>query len=115
MASSPSFDFQSNFDASLQSYNDKTKNNLLDHPLANQLQSYDTPNAVLSVLQDLIQQFGRRRKSDERLLCFSRELRRAMGCSNSAPTPVPASGTHGGGRHSAVSRAYIVSKSAGRR
>jgi hypothetical protein len=67
MASSSSSNFQSIFDAALQSYNNKTKNNLLDHPLAAKLQSCDSPNAVLSVLQDLIQQFDQRRASDERL------------------------------------------------
>ena len=67
MASSSSSNFQSIFDAALQSYNNKTKNNLLDHPLAAKLQSCDSPNAVLSVLQDLIQQFDQRRTSDERL------------------------------------------------
>ncbi|KAI0275703.1 hypothetical protein BGY98DRAFT_935576 [Russula aff. rugulosa BPL654] len=67
MASSSSSNFQSIFDASLQSYNDKTNNKLLDHPLATQLQSCDSPNAVLSVLQDLVQQFDQRRNSDERL------------------------------------------------
>jgi hypothetical protein len=51
----------------LQSYNNKTKNKLLDHPLAAQLQPCESPNAVLSVLQDLIQQFDQRRASDERL------------------------------------------------
>lgn len=67
MASSSSSNFQSIFDAALQSYNNKTKNNLLDHPLAAKLQSCDSPNAVLSVLQNLIQQFDQRRASDERL------------------------------------------------
>jgi hypothetical protein len=67
MASPSSSNFQSIFDASLQSYNNKTKNKLLDHPLATQLQSCDSPNAVLSVLQDLIQQFDQRRTSDGRL------------------------------------------------
>src|SRR6266576_3911796 len=66
MASSSS-NFQSIFNASLQAYDNKTKNKLLDHPLAAQLQSCDSPNAVLSVLQDLIQQFDQRRTSDERL------------------------------------------------
>ena len=66
-SSSSSSNFQSIFDASLQSYNNKTKNKLLDHPLANQLQSCDSPTAVLSVLQDLIQQFDQCRTSDERL------------------------------------------------
>jgi hypothetical protein len=67
MASSSSSNFQSIFNASLQAYDNKTKNKLLDHPLATQLQSRDSPNAVLSVLQDLIQQFDQRRTSDERL------------------------------------------------
>ena len=66
MASPPS-NFQSIFNASLHAYDNKTKNKLLDHPLAAQLQSCDSSNAVLSVLQDLIQQFDQRRTSDERL------------------------------------------------
>ncbi|KAF8491830.1 hypothetical protein F5888DRAFT_952652 [Russula emetica] len=67
MASSSSADFQSIFNASLQAYDNKTKNKLLDHPLATQLQSCDSPNAVLTVLQDLVRQFDQRRTSDERL------------------------------------------------
>jgi hypothetical protein len=66
-SSSSSSNFQSIFGASLQSYNNKTKYELLDHPLATKLQSCDSPNAVLTVLQDLIQQFDQRRTSDERL------------------------------------------------
>ena len=64
---SASSNFQSIFNASLQAYDNKTKNNLLDHPLAAQLQSCDSPNAVFTVLQDLVQQFDQRRTSDERL------------------------------------------------
>ena len=67
MASSSTSNFQSIFAASLQAYENKTKNKLLDHPLATQLQSCDSPIAVLSVLQDLIQQFDQRRASDEKL------------------------------------------------
>jgi hypothetical protein len=67
MASSSSSNFQSIFTASLQTYDNKTKNKLLDHPLAARLQSCDSPNAILSVLQDLVQQFDQRRTSDERL------------------------------------------------
>jgi hypothetical protein len=67
MASPSPSNFRSIFDSSLQSYNNKTKNTLLDHPLASRLQSCDSPNAVLSVLQDLIQQFEQRHTSDERL------------------------------------------------
>ena len=64
---SSSSNFQSVLDAALGAYQKKTKCNLLTHPLAAQLQSCDSPAAVLSVLQDLIQQFDRRRSSDQRL------------------------------------------------
>jgi hypothetical protein len=66
-SSSSSSNFQSILNASLQAYDNKTKNKLLDHPLATQLQSCDSPNAVLTVLQDLVQQFDQRRTNDERL------------------------------------------------
>ena len=45
----------------------KTKCKLLSHPIAAQLQSCDDHIAVLSVLQDIIHQFDRRRSSDESL------------------------------------------------
>ena len=61
------YNFQSVFDAALEAYEKKTKSKLLTHPLAVQLQSCDTPSAILSVLHDLILQFGCRRSSDERL------------------------------------------------
>ena len=66
-SASSSSNFQSVLDAALEVYEKKTKTKLLDHPLAAQLQSCDSPTAVLFVLQDLIQQFDRRRSSDERL------------------------------------------------
>jgi DUF438 domain-containing protein len=64
---SSSSTFQSVFDAAMEAYEKKTKSKLLTHPLAVQLQSCDSPTAILSVLQDLIQQFDRRRRSDQRL------------------------------------------------
>jgi hypothetical protein len=66
-ASSSSSNFQSVLNAALKSYEKKTKNKLLTHPLAAQLQSCDSPAAILTVLQDLIQQFDHHRSSDERL------------------------------------------------
>ena len=66
MAFSSSANFQSIFNASLQAYDSKTKNKLLDHPLATQLQLCDSPHAILTVLQDLVQQFDQRHTSDER-------------------------------------------------
>ena len=65
--STSSSNFQSVINAALQEYEKKTKTNLLDHPLAAQLQSCESPTAILSVLQDIIQQFDRHRSSDERL------------------------------------------------
>ncbi|KAI0260078.1 hypothetical protein BGY98DRAFT_1104774 [Russula aff. rugulosa BPL654] len=62
-----SFKFQSVFNAALEAYEKKTKCKLVTHPLAARLQSCDSPIAILSVLQDLIQQFDDRRSSDERL------------------------------------------------
>ena len=66
-SSSSSSSFQSVLNTALEAYEKKTKSKLLTHPLATQLQSCDSPTAILSVLQDLIQQFDRRRSSDERL------------------------------------------------
>ncbi len=66
-SSSSSSNFQSIFNAALGAYEKKTKCKLYTHPLASRLQSCDSPTATLSVLQELIQQFDRRRSSDERL------------------------------------------------
>ena len=66
-SSSSSSNFQSVLNAALDAYEKKTKNKLLTHALAAQLQSCDSPTAILSVLQSLIQQFDHRRRSDERL------------------------------------------------
>lgn len=61
-----SSDIQSFFNAALQAYESKTKNKLLVHPLAAQLQSCDSPTTVLCILQDLIQQLDQRRSRGER-------------------------------------------------
>jgi hypothetical protein len=62
-----SSNFQSILNAALEAYEKKTESKLLTHPLAAQLQSCDSPTAIISALQDLIQQFDRRRRSDQRL------------------------------------------------
>ncbi|KAI0264805.1 hypothetical protein BGY98DRAFT_1192025 [Russula aff. rugulosa BPL654] len=62
-SSSSSFNFQSVFNAALEAYEKKTKCKLISHPLAAQLQSCDSPTAILSVLQGVIQQFDHRRSS----------------------------------------------------
>ena len=66
MASSSS-NFQSIFNAALESYEKTTKNKLLAHPLAAQLQSCDSPAAILSVLKNLVQQSDQSSSTDQRL------------------------------------------------
>ncbi|KAI0300181.1 hypothetical protein BC826DRAFT_1102274 [Russula brevipes] len=55
------------FNAALERYENKTKNKLLTHPLAAPLQSCDSPSAITSILQGLVQQFDRNRSTDQRL------------------------------------------------
>jgi hypothetical protein len=66
-ASSSSSKSKAILGAALEAYEKTTKNKLLDHPLATQLQSCDSPATILTVLQDLVKQFDRSRSSDERL------------------------------------------------
>ena len=66
-SSSSSPNFQLIFNAALDAYEYKTKIKLFAHSLATQLQSCDSPTAILSILEDLIGQFDSRRRSDERL------------------------------------------------
>jgi len=55
------------FNAALEAYEKKTRKNLLTHPLATKLQSCNSPAAVLSVLQELVQHSNRHSSSNERL------------------------------------------------
>jgi hypothetical protein len=66
-AASPSYNFLSAFNVALEVYEKTTKNKLLSHPLATQLQSCDSPAAVLSVLQDLVRESDQSRSSEQRL------------------------------------------------
>ena len=59
--------FQSIFNGALDGYEYKTKKRLLTHPLFAQIQSCDSPAAIQSLLQGLVQQFEQGRSSDERL------------------------------------------------
>ena len=61
------FDVQSVLNTALKNYEEETKIKLLTHPLAAQIQSCESPTAILSVLRDLIQQFDQRYASDQRL------------------------------------------------
>ena len=56
--------FQSVLNAALEKYENKTKNRLLTHPLATQLQSCNSPAKILSVLEGLVQRFDQRTRDD---------------------------------------------------
>ncbi|KAH9028626.1 hypothetical protein EDB85DRAFT_2291206, partial [Lactarius pseudohatsudake] len=66
-AGSASSRFQDIFNAALKSYQKQTKKDLIAHPLASQLQSCDSTNAILVVLQDQVREFDQTRSGDERL------------------------------------------------
>jgi hypothetical protein len=52
-------DFTSIFNAALESYKRKTKKDLASHPLNPRLKSCDSPEAILSVLQEQIPAFDK--------------------------------------------------------
>ncbi|KAI9457328.1 hypothetical protein BJY52DRAFT_1416821 [Lactarius psammicola] len=52
--------------ASLKAYKKKTKQDLIDHPLASQLQACNPPAATLTTLRDQIHQLEQSRSGDER-------------------------------------------------
>ena len=66
-SSSSSSSFLPIFTSALETYEKTTKKKLLTHPLAAQLQSCESPDAILSVLQDLVQQVDQSRSSNQRL------------------------------------------------
>jgi hypothetical protein len=66
-ASASSSNFQSIFYAALKAYEKKTKDDLLAHPLAAQLQACKSPGDILAVLQEKVKEFDQSRSADERL------------------------------------------------
>jgi hypothetical protein len=65
--STSSSNFQLIFNNALKAYERRTKNDLLAHPLAAQLQDCDSHSSILIVLQQQVQQLNRSQSSDERL------------------------------------------------
>src|SRR5260221_9217851 len=63
-----STNFQNIFNTALEAYKKKTKKDPLTHPLSAKLQHCDSPAAILSVLQELVKQFGQR--GNERLRSY---------------------------------------------
>jgi len=54
-----SSNFQLLFNNALKAYEKRTKKDLLAHPLASQLQACDSPSAILSILQQQVQELER--------------------------------------------------------
>ena len=86
----PSTNFETVFTAALKAYNKQTKKDIASHPLAVQLQSYDSPNAILTVLRAQVQTLDLSQSVDEKwakwldptvnvLSAFSASLKDIMG------------------------------------
>ena len=58
--------FETIFAEALKEYKKQTKRDISSHPLAAQLQSCDTPSAILAVLQARVQKFGQSQSDDEK-------------------------------------------------
>ena len=65
-SSSPSSSFQLIINNALDAYKKRTKIDLLAHPLVTKLRSYNTPSAILDVLQQQIQGLDKSRSGDDR-------------------------------------------------
>jgi hypothetical protein len=65
-SASSSTNFESIFAAALKEYNKQTKEDIASHPLAAQLKSRDSPNAILTVLQTQVQTFDQSQSANER-------------------------------------------------
>ena len=65
-SSSSSSNFQAVINDALKTYKKRAKNDLREHPLAAQLQTCDSPGAILAVLQQQVQGLDQSRSSDER-------------------------------------------------
>ena len=59
--------FHSIINNALKAYEKRTKNNLLFHPLAEQLQTCNSPGAILQVLQQQVEKVNRSQTGDEML------------------------------------------------
>ncbi|KAI9443877.1 hypothetical protein H4582DRAFT_1807187, partial [Lactarius indigo] len=62
-----SSNFKLIFEKAIKEYNKKTKRDLTAHPIATQLQPCDSPAAILTILQEQVDQFKQSRTADERL------------------------------------------------
>ena len=58
--------FETILTAALEAYNEQTKKDIASHPLATQLQSCDSPSAILAVLRTQVQTFDQSQCADEK-------------------------------------------------
>ena len=65
-SASSSTNFQLIITNALDKSKKRTKNDLITHPLAAEIQSCDSPSAILAVLQQQVQGLDQSRSSDER-------------------------------------------------
>ena len=65
--STSSSNFRSIFHTALESYEKKTKNDLLAHPLAAQLQACKSPDDILAILHDRVKELDQSRSANEKL------------------------------------------------
>ena len=66
VSSSSSTNFQLVINNALDKYKTHTKKDLIAHPLASQLQSCNSPSAILAILHQQVQELDQSRSSDER-------------------------------------------------
>jgi hypothetical protein len=66
-AASSSSNFHSIINNALEAYEKRTKKNILFHPLAGQLQTCNSPDAILLVLQEQVQEINQSQSGDEML------------------------------------------------
>ncbi|KAH9170735.1 hypothetical protein EDB89DRAFT_2071642 [Lactarius sanguifluus] len=59
--------FETIFTAALKAYKKRTKRDIASHPLVTQLQSCDSPSAILAVLRAQVQAFDQSQSADEKL------------------------------------------------
>jgi len=65
-AASSSSNFQQIINNALKAYEKRTKNDLLAHPLAAQLQACHSPDAILAVLREQVEELNQSRNTNER-------------------------------------------------
>ena len=65
-SSSTGTNFQLVINNALGNYKKRTKHDLITHPLAAQIQSCNSPSAILAILHQQVQELDQSRSSDER-------------------------------------------------